>query len=279
MLVENKESKEIVSRIFNSNYDYLAKICYPLFKGTPITYFDYTRYYDNGEATGFSCNPDLCIGHVNGYMLPTFEEFQLFSYFQQEACFLSTSISLPPGLEDVSQEKYEKNIACSTDLGIYHRLYLVKRYQGYYVTSGFGIRNDNKSIINFYLNALPNLKKFLKYFDFQSREYFDNESINSRFLLPGYHNKLIVDDLGFEFPLANLNEFEKNISEDVLGITLREKECLSLIAQGYTMKSIAIKLGISHRTVEQHLRNIKEKKCLNTKSQLVELWHKYFNHQ
>ena len=58
-------------------------------------------------------------------------------------------------------------------------------------------------------------------------------------------------------------------------ITGREKECMSLIAQGYTMKNAAKKLCISHRTVEQHLRNVKDKLGLNTKNQLVEAWHLY----
>lgn len=60
-------------------------------------------------------------------------------------------------------------------------------------------------------------------------------------------------------------------------LTQREIECLSYIAHGFTMKMIAKKLNISPRTVEQHLRNLKEKFELNTKGQLVELWYRLFS--
>ncbi len=271
----NATSKEVVSSILNANYDYLSKICHPLFKSTPIKYVDYIRYYDNGEAIAFTMSPDFSVKTVQENLLPTFEEFQLFSLFNQKACFLSVATSLPPGIGEVSHEKYERNLAYSLDHGVYHRLYLVERYEGYYVTCGFGVTNDNKSMINYYLNALPNLEKFLKYFELHSKEYIDSQLEYSKFNLPTYHDKLIMDIVEFELPLPANKEFDLITVDPFSEITPREKECMSLIALGYTMKSTAIKLGISHRTVEQHLRNLKDKLGLNTKSQLVELWHTY----
>ncbi len=275
MLALNATSKEVISSILNANYDYLSKICHPLFKATPLQYFEYIRYYDNEEAICFSTAPDLGIKALYENVLPTFEEFQLFSLFNQKACFLSTAASLPPGVGEVSQEKYERNLAYSLDCGVYHCLYLVERYAGYYVSCGYGLRKDNKSIINFFLNNLSYLEKFHKYFEFNSREFLEAESQNHRILLPEYHNRLLLEDFDFEFPPSKLKEFEIKIPGAICEITAREKECLSLIAQGYTMKTVALKLEISHRTVEQHLRNLKDKLGLNTKSQLVELWHTY----
>jgi DNA-binding CsgD family transcriptional regulator len=68
-----------------------------------------------------------------------------------------------------------------------------------------------------------------------------------------------------------------NLQNDMMLITSRELECLSLTAQGYTMKYTARKLEISPRTVELHLRNIKDRYGLTSKNQLVKLWHNYFN--
>ncbi len=76
-------------------------------------------------------------------------------------------------------------------------------------------------------------------------------------------------------PLAAkiLNEFvSKNLSnqkspEETL--TLREKEVLTLIAEGASNKEIAYKLNISENTVKNHLRNIMEKLHLQNRVQLA----------
>lgn len=42
-------------------------------------------------------------------------------------------------------------------------------------------------------------------------------------------------------------------------LTPREIECIRLYASGLPLKSVALRLGIAQTTVQQHLRNIKEK--------------------
>ena len=49
-----------------------------------------------------------------------------------------------------------------------------------------------------------------------------------------------------------------------LYLTLREYECLQLMAQGLTMKKTAEILGLSARTVEFYLQNIKDKMGLRS---------------
>lgn len=51
--------------------------------------------------------------------------------------------------------------------------------------------------------------------------------------------------------------------------TIREEECLREIVRGKTSKQIANILGISFRTVEIHVQNIKSKLCVHTKSDLI----------
>lgn len=274
-------AEEKVSEILLSGYDDLDRICHPLFRSTPIKYFDYIRYYDNGDAVGFSMSPDFSVKTLCESLLPTYAEFNLFSLFGQKACFLSTSSSLPPGVGDVNQEKYEKNIAYGIDHKVYHRLYLVARRDNYYLTTGFGVNFDNKSILNFYLNALPYLQKFLAYFEFHGEEKIEHQYRKNTLFLPNYHEKLIYQDEEISFPVLNPNDLNFNIgfsesrAKGLAIITSREKACLELVAQGYTMKNAAKRLEISHRTVEQHLRNIKDKLGLSTKNQLVEIWHEY----
>ncbi len=74
-------------------------------------------------------------------------------------------------------------------------------------------------------------------------------------------------------PLAAriLNEFvSKNSARDSHGtLTQREKEVLTLIAEGASNKEIAYRLKISENTVKNHLRNIMEKLHLQNRVQLA----------
>lgn len=54
-----------------------------------------------------------------------------------------------------------------------------------------------------------------------------------------------------------------------LGITAREAEVLSLVADGLTNKEIAGRLALSHRTVEKHLESLMRKTGSRTRTQLA----------
>lgn len=53
--------------------------------------------------------------------------------------------------------------------------------------------------------------------------------------------------------------------------TNRETECIAHLLKGKTIKATAHALGLSPRTVEFYLNNMKQKLGCNTKSKLVEL--------
>jgi DNA-binding NarL/FixJ family response regulator len=60
-------------------------------------------------------------------------------------------------------------------------------------------------------------------------------------------------------------------------LSKRELECLGYFARGYTIKIIAVMLGLSSRTVEYYLQITKRKLNRYTKIQLIESYWKYFN--
>lgn len=65
-------------------------------------------------------------------------------------------------------------------------------------------------------------------------------------------------------------------SNRVGGLTLREWEVLHLIARGYTYRSIAERLVISHLTAKKHARHICEGLLLHNQAQMA-AW--YENHR
>jgi two-component system, NarL family, response regulator NreC len=52
-------------------------------------------------------------------------------------------------------------------------------------------------------------------------------------------------------------------------LTKREKEIVSLVAEGYKNREVAEKLGISVKTVETHRANIMNKLALRNLAQLI----------
>jgi DNA-binding NarL/FixJ family response regulator len=61
---------------------------------------------------------------------------------------------------------------------------------------------------------------------------------------------------------------------DSVGITPREREVISLIAEGLTNKGIAGRLHIATPTVKSHVRNIMEKLALRTRLQIAAYAHR-----
>ncbi len=259
--------------------DQVGRICYPLFKNTPIKYFDHTRFYDSGEVVVCgTLSPDVVRYYSANNLLPSFEEFKIMTLLGLKTTYLSHCMPLPPKASEINPEKYNGNVSSAADLKIFHRLYIVERQSDCYVASGFGVNREAMSIFSFYLNAFSILENFVKYFEHHAKELIDYSCENNRIIHPYYLQKMcsleeyiqpLIDPKVLDFsiqPLRNNMFCGKMISD-------REMDCLELIGCGYTMKNAAKKLAISHRTVEQHLRNIKDKLGLSTKNQLVEIWH------
>lgn len=90
---------------------------------------------------------------------------------------------------------------------------------------------------------------------------------------PLYENKKLIGILGLSYysPQNNSNQ----IIIDGIVLSPRESQILKELVRGKLTKEIANKLGISFRTVEDYLANIKRKLDVPSKSKLIE---KVFDH-
>jgi DNA-binding NarL/FixJ family response regulator len=64
------------------------------------------------------------------------------------------------------------------------------------------------------------------------------------------------------------------MSPNVLGIrrlTWREQETVELVAEGLTNRAIALRMGVSVRTVEGHLNHVFAKLGIESRTELVRL--------
>lgn len=272
-------SVKSIKKIADMNQNDVCRICHPLFKKTPLHFFSYAIMYDSGEMMYFSTHPELADRlFVNG-IYSSFEELNLFNSFGMRSTLLSPNLQLPLG--GVSADKYREMISTAADASLHYGLFIVDRFSSYYRICGFGSHTYDISMINFYINAFPQLEKFIPYFEKVASHLIDKYEESDLVFLDLYHNIAIqtaMDEMGSIMvpQLDFLRGRKYQANGGVIDLfTSRERECLDLIAQGFTMKNAARKLDISHRTVEQHLRNVKDKFGLNTKNQLVELWHEY----
>ncbi|MFQ6015860.1 MAG: response regulator [Anaerolineae bacterium] len=81
------------------------------------------------------------------------------------------------------------------------------------------------------------------------------------FLYPSMAKKLVADYLG------RVRSGEERASYD--GLTNREREVLTLVAEGLTSQEIADQLTLSVNTVQAHRRNIMGKLNLHNRSELI----------
>lgn len=269
---------DCLSQIMNSTYDKVNQICQPFFQRTPINYFEYVRFYDSGEMLLLGTHPEGMIKAFVSNLFPSQEELESFQAYGVKVACLSHNMELPPGVGALNTERYKNNIFNAAEHNIFHRIYFIERCSNYYKIYGYGVCKGSTSIMNYYLNSMPVLEKFVKHFESHARELIEIEANKNSIVLPNYHSR--ISSIQSQIPSVQhyyeteFESFESDLfAKQVDRLTSREKECLSLVAQGYTMKNTARKLQISPRTVEQHLRNIKDKYGLHTKNQLVEIWH------
>lgn len=87
-------------------------------------------------------------------------------------------------------------------------------------------------------------------------------------------SRLIEACLQGQAASAVQTEMAVRIAKDLCVLTTREREVTDAVARGYANKQIAVVLGISSRTVENHLRNIYDKLHINTRTQLLSIIHR-----
>ncbi len=267
-----------MKKILDLSADMVNKTCYELFKNTPIKYFAYYKFYDSGTLGSFVSNPTLTVDLFHDDALANHGDLAALQKYGIRSIFLSHILPPLQGVADFDFEKFQKIISHAADHGSYNALVISDRFHDYYRCCIFAVNISHESVFNFYINSFNQLSKFINYFEENCREAI-SEDLDSRIILPNSKPSIALDfDTTQSFLKENCFDFLQgnfqSISDKSTLMTHRERECLTLIAQGYTMKTAAKKLDISHRTVEQHLRNIKDKLGLQTKSQLVEIWHK-----
>lgn len=249
-----KLSRENERALFSSSME-MEAICQPLFQNTPIDYFDYERYYCNGEGLLLTNNPDVLSSVVSKGTYPDLNELNQLLAEKSSVVFLSERFPISRHMPKEMVSQYADKIKTSSHAGVYNRIYLVSKHDDYFRVCGFGAKKDSPELFEFFINSIPLLEQFIDYFECEGHDLIQQEGRRKN-IFPDNDHILTLDDE--EDGLAKKTGLNLRINNKTIYLTSREKECLALYLQGYTAKEIADVLKISHRTIERHIYSAKK---------------------
>lgn len=160
--------------------------------------------------------------------------------------------------------------SAAAEHNIDHGLTIIEKHDYYSDFFHFGTTQDNFISPEALLSKIECLYRFVAYFK-QKAHHLIKESESCRLTLPVTQEQSInLTDINLQTP-GQFGELFKNteISRLYLGeefnnayLTRREIDILGLLKEGHKPVDIAKKLELSHRTLETHIKHIKDKlKC------------------
>lgn len=248
---------------FYSSAEKVFNICKPFFSKDTFSFFDYGRVTKQGEFYGLTVNADSfkIFFELQYQILQPFNNYRLqenkFYYFFHMPASLDTDYAYS------LRQVYKIT-------GSDHGFSIVRKQKDFFDAFFFSSPLPHHHAINFYLNQLPRLKDFL--------EYFQNKA--ARLIHISAENKIILPDKMLP-QIWNNTHYEEIVTqksfadEKKIKLTKREQEVLMYFCKGYTIKELASLLNLSPRTIEMHLKNLKDKFQIKKKSVLI----RYLNQQ
>jgi DNA-binding CsgD family transcriptional regulator len=240
----------------------MQAICQPLFAHTTITCFVHGRYFDDG-----SC----CI-------LTTYPEWH-------EHRLRQGYITVAPPHPSILSNKFHYLMPSD---GVYqpvihdarnfynveHPIDFIEKHAGFFDRFSFGTYAGNDGIIDFYLNNIDLLVCFIDYFKEKAADLMAQAN-QHRLILPitmrPPMKSTSLSDQARQLHRQNL--LTKITGHKIASshhFSQRELSCLQYLRTGRSIKEIANKLGLSPRTVETYLNNIKIKTGCHSKSQILD---------
>lgn len=267
-------SNESAFLYIDSIADKVSGCCHQLLKSTPISMFSYHEVdYENNHVV-LTTNPDSFKNVSNEKLFPSSIEMDMYRRLNQKITMFSHMISPPRFLSQTAKERVLANIDVLAAFNYFHRFFLIEFFDNKLQIAEFGVSLDQSSILNFYMNNLFEMQQFVSKFQRQAEELISEMRLGYVHKIPNFYEIYDVDISNENVVTQDVDiEFNWDSYSDRTVLTARECECVELIAKGYTMKMVASKFDLSPRTIEQHLRNAKDKLGLYTKKQLVEYWH------
>lgn len=259
----------------------LADICRPLEK-LNITYFGHAQVNDQGHFAALNNNPQFMHYYLSN------------NYYNADIHMAQESLGNYVLWDNIELDgKSRKLFHEAMNFGVDHTFTIIEKNVNGMQYYHFASNTKDKSINQEYLRHLDLLKRFTCYFNEQVASSKNlRDAYSSTFSLAADSTGFIVSDskIGSSEPTLRESFLQQINSQDTssnnlnsfimrhynLVLSKREIDCLTSTVFGKTAKLTADDLGISRRTVEEHLASIKVKLHVFSKTELIEkIWLNY----
>jgi DNA-binding CsgD family transcriptional regulator len=263
------------NREFNLSFcDKLQPFLDPLTQQFGIKTFGYRKFYPDGRSVGISSNhilANLTIEKFNNRIIPTYEK-EVGLVLSGEKCHFFR-VGKPDPTNLFFTTMYE--------IDVWNTLSFYRQsgdcVEGFY----FASTRDNEAIVEEYFNNTRVFEMFSFYFKdkFNSivnpkdLEILKTDTISHL----TFAKKIPVDeptaqDIRNFITSIPLQKFFLSVQGKEYCLSIQEFRCLSLLSRGKTTKEIGLALGLSSRTVEGYIENIKNKINITSRGQLIDLF-------
>lgn len=260
--MKNSDNYKIKYQAYINKSADVAEICQPLRQHFDITSFVYQKNFNDGSDIRLTNQPAWLEHFINQdyYKISGFEKSP--EHYQSGHVIWAHLTHHQLILENARQ------------FNIDHGMTLINKTEDGCEFVFFGTTPDNDHLVNFYLNNIYLLQRFLIYFKEKAAPILSQLS-NQRIYIPNKYNDVVSHEYGipnlsddFKEQFIRSTKISKYLLDDTT-LSSRELDCVRLLMQGKTAKEIGKQLFISPRTVDTHLIHLKEKLKCRTKSQLM----------
>ena len=231
-----------------------------------ITVFSHLKVFDGNRLTVLCNHPKSLVNYVQK------------KYYEADPC-----VNIKREKSDIGQYIMWDNVNCSgktaamladsTSLDFRHVFTIIKNIEGTINFYHFGTHHINSSMNQLYINNLDLLDRFISYFNAQIEQ--------SKVLASAYdiainddqkkYCVMINDNGGFDERLQEKRQMclRAMLTADLPNLTAKEFACVKQLLQGKTAKEIAGHFGLSYRTIEDRIGNLKCKLNASSKAELI----------
>ncbi|KTC65024.1 transcription regulator protein, response regulator containing CheY-like receiver domain and HTH DNA-binding domain (plasmid) [Legionella adelaidensis] len=227
----------------------MKNIVQPLDQCFNINYFGHVKIYPDNSHIVLSTNP--------GWVECFYTHFHKHGVAHKSIDSYQSGYFLCSEMKDQTTFKVMRD-----DFNIDHCMNVVKVHSDCVEIFGFATESKNKFMSSWYLNNIDLVEQFILYFK-DNAQALINSAEQDRYILP---RNLPAEDDMFAIDQDKRINFLKQIScqrfyQNGSNIYLTQKEfsCVLYGIKGLSSKQTGRELSISPRTVEAHLRNVKEK--------------------
>lgn len=255
--------------IYTSHAD-IDKICAPLKKCFDLTLFHYFKRHKN-SVLDLSNNVSWTQHFYNQYLNKTAYRANALDVSKQnyQDGYLIYSTSL-----DKSNAVWND---ASINFNIDHGIVLVEPGVDSCEFFCFGTEPKNPHMLNYYLNHLDYLRRFTLYFK-DKASTFITKAEKTKIFLPEFSEPIFPLQQNTDKKLlrtfmeeTKVNHFKLKINATDITVTRRELDCIIYLFENKSAKQIAKILGLSFRTIENNINNLKIKLNCSTVSELINI--------